>query len=390
MPGTIPGLEFKRNLSGSPEVEMASVSPDTCIAVQVEHQIGGIPKKSKYVYIQFALLYTSPLGYRRLRVSTLALRCASSPTEVYRSVDFGTYTAVLTRNAAANVYDPKEDVLTPLRTVRRELLSKVVKTLVGYRKGTDASNLPTGQLVLPDRLQLLPLFCMSLLKSVLLRPSLPSRSSGIRRDRANPTADERAYALLYGSQVTPATAFLMAHPNIFPLLQLEGDEGEWVVPQLPRNLKSVYEQVAHHAHIQMPKPFQPSISFVRENGAYLVDDGLTLYILVGEEVSSEIREQLLSKIEGKGCFLNAHSEIGKKAQRIVWQCRTFSAIGEGSETLVRRNFAPCVVVFSHGSHKDPFDETVMNLMVDDTINGERDYLDFLCELHKKIKWALEN
>jgi hypothetical protein len=37
-------------------LELSMVTPDTCIAVDLEHRVGGLPKESKYVYLQTVLL----------------------------------------------------------------------------------------------------------------------------------------------------------------------------------------------------------------------------------------------------------------------------------------------------------------------------------------------
>jgi hypothetical protein len=66
------------------EMELSVVTPDTCIAVDLEHRVGGLPKESKYVYLQTALLHTTLFGERRCRVSTLALRTASMAAESRR------------------------------------------------------------------------------------------------------------------------------------------------------------------------------------------------------------------------------------------------------------------------------------------------------------------
>jgi protein transport protein SEC24 len=365
-------------------LELSVVGEDTCIAIELEHRVGGLPKKESQCFVQSALLYTTVTGQRRVRVSTLALKVATSAADVYRATDFGAVTAFLTRQAIAHVWDQRNDS-NPLEVARKELTEKTTKILAGYRLNTNALNLPEGQLILPDRLQLLPLFSMALLKSAILRSSFPKRGSGIRATHPNPHADDRAYALFYGSSVNPATSMLMVHPNIFSISNLIDGAGEWQVPQMDSNSRSPLVQAAHHAYVQLPPSVQPSIACIQDDQVYLIDDGMNVYLFVGQDVKAEVKRELLETTNA-GCIISSASDFGQQVARLVWQIRAFSSIGPGSEaSTLRPTFAPVIVVQYHSSHKDPFERKVMNLMVDDQIGGESDYVDFLVECHKLVR-----
>lgn len=387
MSGTAPGAEYQRSISGSPDLEIPLVTPDTCIAVEFHHQIGGIPKSNKFAFIQMALLYTTPMGHRRLRVSTLAIRASSSPTEVFRSADFGALTAMITKRAVLNIQRPKEEVLTPLRHSRSRLSTQIVQALAEYRKNTNAADAALGQLILPDKLQLLPLFAQSMVKSAMLRPSLPSKSSGLRAKNANPSADDRAFALWHGARVTPTTAVLRAHVNVFPLLDLKDGEGDWIVPPMPERVQSELEGSSYHACIRMPQPLHASITRLKDDLVFLIDDGLSLYIYVGPSVSPQAKKELFTASADGGCTVNTTSDLGKRALRLIWQCRRFCNVG--GEDSQRPTFPPVIVVFARtagsDADKDPFDETIMGLMVADATGGELDYLEYLRLIHKRVR-----
>merc|ERR1712157_512313 len=94
------GVIIDDSLSDSPELEMSCVTPDTNIAVELSHRIGGIKNdlssvnENPMVYFQTALLYTSTSGRRRLRVTTLGLRSTKSASDAFRTSDFGVVSSI--------------------------------------------------------------------------------------------------------------------------------------------------------------------------------------------------------------------------------------------------------------------------------------------------------
>ena len=230
MPCTAPGVTIDNAMADSPELEMSIVDPQTSIAVLLEHRVGGIPKDSRMVFFQSALLYSTSFGQTKGSSFNIGSEDLFVVADVFRSADFTALTALLTRQAISNIWQSPVDNAAPLQQARDLLISKCVHILSNYRLHTSAISLPLGQLILPDRLQLLPLFCMSFLKSIMLRPSFPKRGSGIRAVKPSPTANERACGLSYGAAVLPAFAMLLVHANVFPILDLQDGAGEWQIP----------------------------------------------------------------------------------------------------------------------------------------------------------------
>lgn len=390
MTSTAPGVTIDNGISGSPELEMSMVSPDTCIAVELEHRVGGIPSSCKTVYFQSALLYTTSMGRRRVRVSTLALRKTSDVAHVFRSADFSAIMAMLTRQAIRHVWDIKEDHERKLHAAREDLKKRCVTMLANYRLNTAAKSSPLGQLILPETIQLLPLFCMSLTKSDMLRPSLPKRESGVRVDHPSPDADERAHGLYHGSAVLPALAMLMVHPNAFLITNLCEGSGEWHSPSSSpdKQPSSEIERAAfEQPYVQLPRSTHLSITLFEDDGVYLIDNGLTLFAHVGKDVPQDVRAELFVQngADPSSLSVSTTSDYGQQVLRLIWQMRTYCSIGGGSESIIRPTFAPVVVVQADRGDKDPFEERVMSLMVDDTTSNEDDYVDFLCVLHRRIK-----
>ena len=387
---TAPGRTIDGGIVGSPELELSAVLPNTCIAVELEHRVGGIHKNKGMVYIQCATLYTALNGQRRIRVSTLALRVSSEPSEIFRCSDFGAYTALSSRQAIHHVWTPHEkDNISLLDGARQALMKKCTQLLTGYRLHTEASASPAGQLLLPSKFQFLPLHIMSLLKSQMLRGALPPRGSEGRASRASPTADERAYALFHGAGVTPACAMLFAHPNIFPLMDLVEGDGDWQIPQVV-NARSRMEQAAHHAHIQLPNTINPSIACMDDENIYLIDDGMNLFIFVGQDLPRDVKAEFIESDCDRGCRVSTSSDAGQRVHRLLWQMRTHVSVVGGSESSLRPCYPPTIVVLQDPSYRDPFHDAVMKLMVDDTISGCSDYSNFLVDVHQRVRSEVTN
>lgn len=381
---TAPGVTVQNGIAESPELEMSIVDPTSCIGVALEHRVGGIRKGGKFVYFQSALLYTAPSGKRRVRVSTLAIRTTPLPADVFRSADFGAITSLMARKTIANLWQPLSDTDTPLQEARVDITMQCVDILSSYRLNTTAVSLPLGQLILPDRLQLLPLYCMSLLKSVMLRSSLPKRGSGVRVVKPSPTADERAYGLFYGSSALPALTMLFVHPCVFPILNLKDGCGDWQIPEYTL-ASSEIEKAAAHAYIKLPAPVNPSITSLEDDKVYLIDDGFTVYVYLGKDVPSYVLSTLLLKDEDGNYSVSEATDYGKQVHRLLWQLQTLCTVGEGSESNLRPVVAPVEVVIGDENHKDPLEERMMALMVDDSSSSEHDYVDFLVRLHKSVR-----
>lgn len=364
-------------LVASEELNLSCVTPATCIAVQLEHSVGGI-KKGKWAYIQAALLYSTPAGQRRVRVSTLALRSTADVAQVFRSVDLSATTLILTRYCVDRLRQTKDDSgdLEKIRPKAREgLYHMCVLMLANYRKNTNALISPLNQLLLPEKMQLLPLFCMGLMKSPMLRPSMARRIGGSQQVTISPTPDERAFAVACSQNSGLATSLLLAHPTLFDLQnnESEGNGIHWVPSASGSETAGI---------VRLPQPLSASVESMEDYGVYLVDCYDSLYLIFGKDVDSATKES----------FLDPSSETGKRVQLAVWQARALSSCLQGCESsnTIRSNFPPVVPVFRSEGRQTYMEARTLDLMVDDAIGGEKDYKDFLVNMHRRITERVES
>jgi hypothetical protein len=378
------GSVIDGSLLDSPELDLASANPSTCISVELDHRVGGLPKDSRFVYFQTALLYTSISGSRRVRVSTLGVRCTLVTNDVFRSADFaatmshlllGTYNYL--RQAAG---DNSEEA--PRAKSRAALYHRCLEILICYRLNTPAITSPTGQFMFPDRLQLLPLLCMCLIKSPMLRPGMslyfPVATSPVVA--ITPSGDERSYYMWHLSQTSPAMMALLTHPSIFSIAKddhIQDGRGEWN--------RSDKEGVGV---VLMPDTLNPTIESLQDDGLYLIDDGLRYYLYVGKLVSPDIR-QAVSQYSNDPA--SSTGPLPESMHRLTWQMRAHcSTVGDSN---LRPTWLPPtpVVVWQQEHGRQGFGEEaeVMNLMLDDFTAGEKDYEQFLYQMHQRIRERLQ-
>eukprot|EP00978_Attheya_sp_CCMP212_P002337 scaffold4839_cov57-Attheya_sp.AAC.2 len=420
LPKVSPGVCVDNSLTmDSPELELSCVTAETCIPVILDHRVGGIPKRKDasgdspdpMVYFQSALLYTTRWGQRRVRVTTLGIRTASTVSDVFRSADFGAITTLMTRRSIETLSTARDG--GALTLARDSAVQHCTNLLASYRTRTAAKSSPSGQLILPEGLQLLPLFCMSLRKSPMFRQSMRQNASGIRTGRPSITADERAFYLHYGSLVSPAMAMAYVHPNVFDITKLHTKDGEWQTPQSqPQShthnaSQSMQEtaimESASQPYVHLPKRTHPSISCLEDDGIYIIDDGLSLFLYIGKDCSEEARGELLepsfvpkdSSEESSLWVLSKGSDYGQRVHNMVDQLRLYSSLPSSTTSRVGRpTFPPLLLVDKRSIGPDVTDWKNNHInevcMVDDASNEDRGYVEFLCALHRSIKRMIES
>ena len=386
--GHAPGQVVDRGIlnADSPELEMAHVGAESCIVMSLEHRVGGISKDVHRVYFQAALLYTTPLGQRRVRVMTLCVGTSIHPSHVFRNADYGTVAAVLSRQVVSDVWDevnPDEGKDT-ISLARDHLVDTTVQILSCYRLNTTAIKSPIGQLILPETLQLLPIWSLSMLKSKALRHDM------------HLTSEERAYHMHTMQVACPALVTLLVHPNMYRVDNMIEGDGEMCYPKptagggvLWGKDTAVMQQALCEPYLRLPQTVQPSIACLEEEGVYIIDDGLALYVYIGKSVSSEVLLELFSvqtvneinaniaTTHGMDCICSS-TDLGKRTRNILYALRNWFR--------ERPTSAPVIIVSPNGGTDM---ETLRYLLVDDPSPPEKSYVDYLCLLHKHIRQLVE-
>lgn len=154
-------IRYIGNLSSSPgsNLAMSTVNTNSNFIVQMKYD-DKIPEND-LVIVQFAMIYTSNCGERRVRVHNLALSTCQSLADLYKSACCDTIVNVLVRDTIDKM---RAGSLTP-KTAKEQLTSRVINILAAYRKHcTENQSGNSSQLILPEGLKLLPVYLCGALK----------------------------------------------------------------------------------------------------------------------------------------------------------------------------------------------------------------------------------
>ena len=391
---------------------LADTSTSFCVSFDYA-ETKGTAGLGDVVYIQAALLYSDPLTRtRRVRVHNLSLATAGKPPDIYRGADVEASFAAIFKNAIADsacfdagvsllgVSSPKSP--PPGRQkwskARDNLVDKAINVLMEYRVSC-APKSPSGQLILPESVKLLPLLCLGALKGILLRddahnrqkqqrgpgysvaaksskpgdaPSLGAGAGGTtppastngsgphHQDQASPPPQSRRspaerIAVLGASLGLPAEELVrIAYPRLYEL-PASSDDGE------------IVSAVATAA------------DSIKPDRSYLLDTGLDLRIYVGPEVDAARKEEVDAIFDGDWLLRDTESSTSQttpEADRLRAHCSDLAAF---------RSFRPPVTLVT----PDTFDDFSSALVEDKSVFGTS-YVDFLCSIHREIQTRMQN
>merc|ERR1719340_374092 len=221
-------------MANTTDTELASINSDMAIACEIKYDDKLTEEDG--VYIQAAILFTSCSGQRRLRVINLALNTGSSMAEMYRNCELDTLVNFTAKQSISRQME------TNPKAVKESLISNCAQVLACYRKNCSTPS-SAGQLILPECMKLLPLYTNCLLKSDAI-------SGG-----ADVGCDDRAFLMSAVSSMDVDTTVAFFYPRLFPIHNLHGDE--------------------------MPKPMRCTIEKITDDGVYLLENGLYLFMYIG-------------------------------------------------------------------------------------------------------------
>ena len=380
-------MQKSSSLSGQEdEVEFSVVTPETCLAVTLEHRVGGIRDKN-LAYVQTALLYTNPwTGDRRVRVSTLAIKVTSIPEQVLSSMDFGALAALQLRvnlphtnySSASkftldNSISYRIDPSTPdqigdslLTDARHDMFSAMRQVLVAHRTlaAKNGRNPPMGSLAIPESLQNWPLFVMSAAKSPLLRPSHQKRRGGPQSVTVSPGGDERAYYLYHARKVSPSSSMLLVSPL---LLDLNASSFEW--QKLDSSFVELMANLKNSPVVDLPSPLPASVSNLAADGIYLLDTCFTLYVLIQQNANI-------------GDNASLPKEIKQKIHNACQQLQLWSQVGREPKSLRPTASLPVVIVRQKTDQVQY--QALLSWMTLDATPHDRDFGTFCTDAQKKV------
>jgi protein transport protein SEC24 len=236
---------------------LPNCTPESVFALEIAHDAEA-PLTAGAASVQASLLYTTSSGERRIRVHTLVLPTSPDVGVVAASADVDVVANLL---AKASV---EATLKAGLDAARSRLQQRCIDVVAACRHGRSSASVggygapavrgapaapqtPSQPPKLPESLQLLPLYCMALLKSAAFRGGADVR------------ADERSYTLQRLDGMAPEQTRSFVYPRLFALHKLPPSQTPF----------------------QFPPPLNLSAESISSDGIYLLDDSLQLMVWVG-------------------------------------------------------------------------------------------------------------
>jgi protein transport protein SEC24 len=290
-------------------------------------------KEGSQVCLQYATLYSTIGGQRRVRVHSLALPVTRSLGSVFRGADLEIYMGYLARQAAS---------MMPGKSIRqvKDMLNKAATgTLVAYRKHCATSS-SSGQLILPESLKLIPLFCLGL-----------SKLSCFRTDAR---ADLRA---VWSSRILslPLDRLLPAvHPRLF-CVPLGISKDAVIPPSLPLSAEKL-----------------------ESNEVYIMENGFDMFLHIGRDVQPDVVTQLLGTASLQSVDPTTFADLPVQENPLSKQTRDIIS----QLRRQRRSYMHMRLVVKGHAHETLF----YSAMVEDRhLSSGMSYIEYLCYLHRQIQ-----
>ena len=298
-------------IRGTDLLALPNIDSDKTFAVEIAHEENALTAQT--CCMQAALLYTTSCGERRIRVHTVQLPVTSGLNALHDSADIDACANLLGRVAIDTAMS------STLMAGAEKLQNGCLEALRAYRSLCPQHVKQMSTLLLPVTLKLLPLYSLGLMKSTLF-----SQATDVR-------PDERSHLMyMYSTMSVPQTTALI-HPRlvrVHPPLQHVGAPPTELPPPLPLSAQSL-----------------------QTDGAFFLEDGLSITLWLGKAVPTEFLQQAFGwpSLEGVDAsalrllpadssplagYLNGVCEL-LRANRAGWLAVRVMKQGEGDAWLQR-------------------------------------------------------
>ncbi|GLJ20808.1 hypothetical protein SUGI_0379320 [Cryptomeria japonica] len=298
------------------------------------------------VYFQVALLYTSSLGERRIRVHTIAVPVVAELGEMYRNADTGAIMGLLSRLAFEKTLSHK------LEDARQVVQLRIVRSLQEYRNLYAVQHRLAGRLIYPESLKFLPLYGLALCKSLVLRGGY-----------TDVQIDERC-AAGFNMMIIPVKRLLkLLYPSLVRL-----DEYLQKGPiKDGADIKDLLQPMASSADKLDPR------------GAFLHDDGFRFVLWLGKVLSVDFVLSLLGVEAASSRDLSRVPVIEQNNELSRKFFATLEILREKDPAFYQHCY-----VLRQGEQPRESLLLLFNL-VEDQIAGTSGYVEWLLQIHRQVQ-----
>ena len=334
------GLQVKKHYghfftaSNGHDLSFGAISCDQSFSALLEYD-GKLSEKERASF-QIAFLHTDAFsGQRRIRVLNLALPCSSSIQAIFRMAELDTILSFFLKKNVSQILE------APSPAFPASFTSKCSNILASYRRYC-AANMSSGQLILPDSLKLFPIMTLAIHKDPAYN-EVPK------------SADARWYSIHRLSDMSLYLTINHFYPQLFPLTN-----------------------VLEHGEV-LPACIRLSREHLSREGIYLMNNGNTLTLYIGDSVDSNVLKEIFGVTQLNAVnltssnlpiFQNARSA---KLRQIVTVLRSQNSPRYLNLRLIRQSVDIAE------------DAEFSGLLVEDASSLSPSYVDFLCRVHSTIQ-----
>lgn len=331
------------------------LGPESSMCFEINYTENQLDSSRNSIIVQTACAYTSWTGERRLRVSTRKLGMSNSLMTTFRHADIEPVVMGFARQMFLACIAENSKM--------RETIGKNLTDMLYSYRINAAINSPTGQLILPESLKLLPVYLTGLFKSKALRMYYKD--------------DERAAQLFSLLSAGSAKLSLGLYPIVIPIHRS--------YTEIPReNLAKAGLPTEVENFVYVPHSIPSSGERITTDGIYLVDNGSTFYLYIGKDLKTSILEQIVAPdtdFSSAPVLSPPPSEdpenMGNRILAIVNQLR-LQKFNQGYQSvrLIRAGYPP--------------EAEFIWQLVEDRLGSEKGYVDFLCQLHRTVQQMMDD
>ena len=174
-------------------------------------------------------------------------------------------------------------------------------------------------------------------------------------------ADERSALIAMACRMPVTSSVAFVYPRLFALTTLEDDVGGADASGAPT----------------LPQTLPLSLEKLESDGAFLLDDAVSLYLWLGRGLTQEWLDAVLQvrSMEGVDCsrlrLYPVDNPLSSRVNRLVNAVRS-----------QRPHLLQSVRVLVA---KDPLEARFLSMLTDDRAQASMSYVEFLCHIHRQIQ-----
>jgi len=332
-------------------IQLSTMDADKTIAFTIKQDAK--LKNDSQAYIQFAVLYTTGKGERKIRVLNYSLHVTDQMVQIYSGIDMDALLALETRTHMATMQR------TTVGNARNQLCQTCINILAHYRKSVSTSSV-SAQFVLPESTKVYPLLVLGLMKT----PTF-----GLIEDFK---IDAKVAGIMQFRECSFPNLLMRVYPKMYSISQIIDPSQQWgtyIVNEADQQPTT---------SIVKPTNIPASIEKIVPTDAYLIVNSDFIFMYLPKDVSDAI----LSEVLGKSNLSEVVPEEGIPVLETEGNIRVRNCI----DNFRKERFGAYqqVKIIPHTSTLAPI--ILREFLIEDCKNPKKEfsYLQFLTHLHRMI------